>query len=87
MSITVDIADRLYDYTDEEKAASAIALYQADHNISDHAVVAIWNDELDERRAELERVIFDAVDANGSSKRAKETIPNGISLFIESESI
>lgn len=80
MSIIVDIADRLYDYTDEEKAAEAVAAYQADMGLSDQAVIAIWENDSDPRRAQLERSIFEAVDLNGSAKRANESIPGGISL-------
>lgn len=85
MSITVDIADRLYDYTDEEKAAQAVAAFQAEHSLDDNATVALWNDEADDRRIALEKRIFDAVDANGSVRRARESIPCGVHLLIASE--
>lgn len=81
MTIAVDIADRLYDYTDEEKAAEAVALYQADMSLDDASILAIWRNEGDPRRMELERRIFGAVDDNGSKKRAEESIPFGISLL------
>jgi len=80
MAIQVDIADRFYDFTDEEKAAEAIAEYQADTGLNDHAVVALWLNEGDPRRVTLEALIFDAVDANGSVKRAKDNVPGGITL-------
>ncbi|MDC7675132.1 hypothetical protein [Asticcacaulis machinosus] len=85
MAIAVDIADRLYDYTDEEKAAEAVALFQLQNNLDDHALIALWEDERNPKRVELERSIFEAVDTNGSAKRAEETIPAGISLVIETE--
>lgn len=83
MTITVDIADRLYDYTDEEKAAEAISDFQGETDLDDEAVVAIWENEKHPQRSELERRIFDAVDANGSVKRARESVPGGISLGID----
>ena len=83
MTITVDIADRLYDYTDEEKAAEAVAGFQIEAGLDDQAILAVWNNEKHPQRSGLERRIFDAVDANGSVKRASETIPNGVSLAIE----
>jgi len=83
MPITVDIADRLYDYTDEEKAAGAVSEYQIDLNLDDQTIVTIWEDQADPRRQELERRIFDAVELNGSAKRAAESVPGGISLLID----
>lgn len=83
MSIAVDIADRLYDYTDEERAADAVAVYQNELSLDDKAVLAIWENEADPRRFELERRIFEAVDLNGSAKRAAENVPGGISLLID----
>lgn len=82
MTISVDIADRLYDYTDEEKAAVAIADYQASEGIDDPEVMRIWLNETDPRRTTLERVIFEAVDANGSVKRAQTSIPAEVHLSI-----
>lgn len=84
MTISVDIADRQYDYTDEEKAAHAIAGFQDKFDLSDDEIMALWLQDNTPLRVELERAIFDAVDTNGSVKRARDTIPNGISLFIES---
>lgn len=83
MTVQVDIADRLYDYTDEEKAAEAVEAFQAESGLDDQAVVAIWSDDSDPRRTQLEKLIFDAVDANGSVKRAQEHVPDGVSLFVE----
>lgn len=85
MTISVDIADRLYDYTDEEKAAYAVAEFQSATTLDDGAVIALWEDESDPRRAQLLQMIFDAVDANGSEKRARESVPGGISLIIEDD--
>lgn len=85
MAISVDIADRLYDYTDEEKAADAVSSFQAAHGLDDDAIIAIWDNAGDPRRIELEKRIFDAVDANGSVKRAQESVPGGVSLLIVSE--
>jgi len=82
MTISVDIADRQYDYTDEEKAADAIAAFQSETALDDGAVLKLWDDESDPRRADLEARIFAAVDLNGTAKRAAETVPGGISLFI-----
>lgn len=82
MSIQVDIADRLYDYTDEEKAAEALAQYQETSGLQDAEIIGIWCDDSDPRRTILERMIFDAVDANGSAKRAEENIPAGITLAV-----
>jgi hypothetical protein len=83
MAISVDIPDRLYDYTDEEKAAEAIANFQAANGLSDADIIALWNDHGDPRRLELDRRITAAVDSNGSAKRAQETIPSEIILEIE----
>jgi hypothetical protein len=85
MAITVDIADRLYDYTDEEKAAEAVAEYQVAMDLDDQTVLAVWSNVADPRRTELEGRIFKAVDANGSLKRAQESVPAGISLSIEAQ--
>jgi hypothetical protein len=85
MAVVVDIADRMYDYTDEEKAAEAVADFQALHLLTDETVVAIWSSKTDPRRVELEKIIFDAVDANGSAKRAMETVPADISLLLGNE--
>jgi len=81
MAIAVDIADRLYDYTDEEKAADAVAEFQSDLGISDDAVIALWMGPRCQSRDELERKVFDAVDDNGSVARAKNSIPDGITLL------
>jgi hypothetical protein len=83
MSVSVDIADRLYDYTDEEKAAEAVSAFQVENGLSDEEIVALWDAEADPRRGELERRIFDAVDANGSARRAQESVPVGVALFVE----
>ena len=83
MTITVDIGDRLYDYTDEEKAAEAVAGFQADMSLKDEDILVLWESEGDPRRNELERRIFEAVDSNGSAKRARESVPGAVSLYIE----
>lgn len=83
MPITVDIADRLYDYTDEEKAAEAVADFQNLHGLSDSEVVAIWDNTASPLRVELQQAVYDAVDANGSEKRAREHVPSVIILIIE----
>ena len=83
MPVSVDIGDRLYDYTDEEKTAEAVARYQADLALTDNEVIEIWVSDTDPRRDELERCILDAVDANGSAKRAQESVPADISLSID----
>ncbi len=83
MPIQVEIADRLYDYTDEEKAAEAVEDFKATARLDDAAIVAIWNDEQNPLRPELEKVIFDAVDANGPVRRARESVPGGVTLSIE----
>lgn len=82
VTINVDIADRMYDYTDEEKAAEAVEEFQSLNKLSDGEIISIWQNEIDPRFSELEKRIFDAVDANGSVKRAQEKIPCGITLFI-----
>lgn len=82
MSIQVDIADRLYDYTDEEKAAEAVAEFQETNGLDDFDIIAIWDSVGDPRHDTLERMIFAAVDANGSVKRAQESVPDGISLAV-----
>lgn len=87
MTICVDIADRLYDYTDEEKAVEAVAEFQVQMNLDDEAIVALWGDEKAPLRVELERRIFDAVDKNGTAKRAAEAVPGGIILSIESANV
>ncbi|ADU13149.1 hypothetical protein [Asticcacaulis excentricus] len=83
MTIIVDIANRLYDYTDEEKAAEAIAAFQADQGLSDAEVLAIWERDSSSQRDELERRIFEAVDANGGAGRARDEIPYPLSLMTE----
>ena len=85
MTIAVDIADRMYDYTDEEQAAKAIEGFQYDHNLGDNEIIAIWADDKNPLKIELENCIYDAVDLNGSAKRASEKIPYGITLFIDDE--
>lgn len=85
MTISVDIADRLFDYTDEEKAADAVAEYQASSGMDDDAILALWANDTDPRREVLENLIFAAVDTNGSAKRAQETIPCGIDLLISED--
>lgn len=87
MAISVDIADRLYDYTDEEMAAEAVAEFQSVHGLEDEAVIAIWDNAGDPLRGDLEKRIIDAVDLNGSVKRAQESVPGGISLLIASEAV
>lgn len=82
MTVSVEISDRLYDYTDEEKAAEAIAFFQEETGLSDIEILTLWRNSSDSRRSELEGRIFDAVDANGSVKRALEAVPGGISLAI-----
>lgn len=87
MTISVDIADRLYDYTDEEKAADAVAAFQVEMNLDDDAIIALWQEEAGSLRANLEGRIFAAVDANGSVRRARESVPDGISLFVDEETV
>jgi hypothetical protein len=82
VTVTVDIADRLYDYTDEECAADAIAEYQAQTGLDDSAIIALWEDERDPRYKDLYGRVVNAVDANGSVKRARDNIPAGITLAI-----
>ncbi len=83
MTISVEIADRLYDYTDEEKAAEAVASFQDDNALSDEALLALWQGSQSPMRDRLEKCIFEAVDANGSSTRAQNSIPNGITLAVD----
>ena len=85
MTISVDIADRLYDYTDEEVAAEAVAAFQFETGLNDDAVITLWSHESDPRYRELEKRIIDAVDSNGSVKRAQENVPGGISLCVAAE--
>lgn len=85
MAISVDIADRLYDYTDEEKAADAVAGFQATLGLDDRAIIDIWASRTDGRRMKLEAMILAAVDANGSVKRAKESVPADIRLEIATD--
>lgn len=85
MAIFVDISDRMYDYTDEEKAAEAIEGFQDTSGLSDTQILALWTGAPCPQRDELERIIFEAVDRNGSAQRANETIPGGLSLYIDSE--
>lgn len=80
MPIAVDIADRLYDYSDEEKAAEAIAEFQAETGLTDEAVIAMWDGPRSVSRDELERRVFEAVDSNGSAKRASQNVPSGLTL-------
>ncbi|GGZ32931.1 hypothetical protein [Asticcacaulis endophyticus] len=83
MPIVVDIADRLYDYTDEEKAAEAIEQFRIASGLDAKAVLAIWEDKNDPRRQQLEKAMFDAVDLNGSVKRAQTSVPDGITLSMD----
>jgi len=82
MPILVEIADRQYGYTDEEKAADAVAQFQCDRGVTDAEIISQWADEGGPLRSELERVIFDAIDANGSPRRALETIPAEVILSV-----
>jgi hypothetical protein len=82
MTIAVEITDRQYDYTDEEKATEAVSKFQEEHSLADAQVIAIWNDQSDIRRHDLEKRIFDAVDLNGTAQRANETVPCGVYLNI-----
>lgn len=86
MTVVVEIADRQYDYTDEEKATAAVANFQEETGLSDEQIIALWSDTYSKHRAELEGVIFDAVEVNGGTRRSRETVPAGVSLFIESDS-
>ena len=81
MTICVDIADRLYDYTDEEKATQAVEDFQSDTELSDTEILTLWTNAKDPRRLELERRILNAVNLNGSLKRAYEHTPAEISLI------
>jgi len=85
VTISVDIADRLYDYTDEQKAAEVVADFQAEEGLTDEAVMAIWNSGSDPRRSTLEKNMFAAIDANGSVRRAQESVPAAISFFVEAD--
>ena len=85
MTIHVDIGDRLYDYTDEEKAAEAIADFQSRTGMDDDSIMSLWLDDSDPRRSELERLIFNAVDQNGTVKRAQEHVPGDIFLAIQED--
>lgn len=82
MAVIVEINDRLYDYTDEEKATEAVSQFMETHGLDESAVIAIWADATDPRHAEIERVIFDAVDQNGSQRRALESVPSGITFSL-----
>ncbi len=83
MSVSVEISDRLYDYTDEERAANTIAAFQDELGLSDAEILALWQDQMDPRRLRLEKLILDAVDANGTVKRALESVPCEIDLYVE----
>jgi hypothetical protein len=84
VAVAVDIADRLYDYTDEEKAAEAVAEFQIANELSDHEIITIWSNAGHPLRQVLEKLIFDAVDANGTVKRASESVPGDITLSLAS---
>lgn len=83
MTVLVDISDRLYDYTDEEAAGIAVSAFQEEFGISDQEIVLVWGRDSDPRRTELEKRVFKAIEANGSVKRAAESVPSGITLTIE----
>lgn len=87
MAIAVDIADRLYDYTDEEKAAEAVAEFQFEKSLDDQAIISIWQNPSDPLYTILEKRIIEAVDRNGSAKRAQESVPSGVSLLIEAADV
>lgn len=82
MSVQVEIADRMYDYTDEEKASKAVSEFQIEMGLGDEEAISIWADPNDPRQQELERRIFEAVDGNGPVKRAREHVPGGLTLSI-----
>lgn len=82
MAINVDIADRMYDYTDEEVAAEAVDEFQSIFGLGDEAIVKLWASDDNPSRHDLEKRIFKAVDENGSAYRAKNKIPCGISLYV-----
>ncbi|CAL4867006.1 hypothetical protein MMA231_01255 [Asticcacaulis sp. MM231] len=85
MTVVVDIEDRQYDYTDEEKAAQVVADFQAETGLGDEFVIDLWNSDSTPQRSLLEQRIIAAVDLNGSAKRAQETVPAGITLYLETE--
>ncbi|WP_298331352.1 hypothetical protein [Asticcacaulis sp.] len=82
MAVIVEINDRLYDYTDEEKATEAVSQFMETHGLDEISVVTIWADANDPRHAQIEKVIFDAVDQNGTQKRALESVPGGITISL-----
>ncbi len=86
MTIAVDIADRLYDYTDEDEAAKVIARFQDEMGLSDEIILSIWSDFSDPRHSLLETRVIAAIDANGTVKRAQESIPAEIHLVAVSQS-
>ena len=83
MTISVEIADRMFDYTDEEKAAEAVAEFQVERGLDDDTVIALWDRPTDAMRSDLEKRIFDAVDRNGTARRAAETVPAGLMLYVD----
>lgn len=85
MAISVDISDRQYDYTDEETAAAAVAQFQAETGLEDAEILSLWVGPQTLQRQTLEGRIFEAVDMNGSARRAAESVPAGITLFVEKE--
>lgn len=65
------------------KASEAISEYQVLYSLDDTALVTIWRDKGAPRQRQIEKLIIDAVDANGSAKRAEQTVPSDINLIIE----
>ncbi len=82
MAILVDIADRLYDYSDEETAQRAVAEFQNDTGLTDEAIIALWADERNPQRFELEARIVRAVDLNGSAERAQTQVASQVNLLV-----
>lgn len=80
MVISVYIEDRLYDYTDEECASDAVLDFQEKNGLSDQQILEIWFDSSDPFHSQLQAVVYEAIDKNGTVKRAQESIPGGITI-------
>lgn len=84
MSVMVEIADRLYDYTDEEAAASEIASFQEEKALEDITIIEIWSADNHPLKADLQHRIYTAIDANGTVQRAQASIPGELYLYVQS---
>lgn len=83
MALILEIADRLYDYSDEEKALIALQNYQYETGMDDDTIIMYWETATHKKcaqRDEIQHVVYQAIDMNGSFARAAKSIPAGVTI-------